>query len=139
MESLLLLKEHTSTNKSNKTNCKEIVKCCTTTGLRRLNDKIEIHHIGLKALEVNANTYVGIIVPAILGKLLEAVKLKIMLGNNYTEWKMEDLLKELLSELELREEHCRINKSESNHFTHSDRDKRKRTGRRTEHCQCLVG
>ena len=100
-----------------------------TTGLHRLNDKIEIHQRGLKALEVNANTYEGIVVPAILGKLPEAVKLQIMRENNYTEWKIEDLLKDLLSEFELREEHCRINKSESNHFTHSDKDKQKRTGK----------
>ena len=39
------------------------------TGLHRLNNKIEIHHRGLKALEVNANTYKGIVVPAIPGKL----------------------------------------------------------------------
>ena len=98
-----------------------------TTGLRRLYDKIEIHHRGLKALDVNASTYEGIVVPATLGKLPEAVKLQITRGKNYTEWKMEDLLKELLSELELREEHCTINKSESNHFTRSDKDKKKRT------------
>jgi len=43
---------------------------------------------------------------------------------------MEDggFVKELLSELELRIEHCRINKSESNHFTHSDKDKKKTIG-----------
>ena len=85
-----------------------------TTGLRRLYDKIEIHHRGLKALEVNASTYEGIVVPATLGKLPEAVKLQITRGKNYTEWKMEDLLKELLSELELREEHCTICKRINN-------------------------
>ena len=84
-----------------------------TTGLRRLNDNIEIHHRGLKALEVDVSPYEGIVVPAILGKLPEAVKLQITRGKNHTEWKMEDLLKELLSELELREEHCTISKSES--------------------------
>ena len=80
-------------------------------------------------MEVNANTCEGIVVPAIPGKLPEVVKLQIMRGNNYTEWKIEDLLKDLLSEFELREEHCRINTSESNHFTHSDKDKKKRTGK----------
>ena len=97
-----------------------------TAGLRRLYDKIEIHHRGLKALEVNASTYEGIVVPAIVGKLPEAVKLQITRGKNYTEWKMEDLLKELLSELELREEHCTMSKSESSQHTRSDRDKKKR-------------
>lgn len=39
---------------------------------------------------------------------------------------MEDLLKELLSELELREEHCTINKSESSQYSRNDKDKKKR-------------
>jgi len=54
------------------------------TGLRRLYDKIKIHHRGLKALEVDASTYKRIIVPATLGKLPEAVKLQITQGNNHT-------------------------------------------------------
>jgi len=36
------------------------------------------------------------------------------------------LLKELLSELELREEHCTISKSESSQYTRSDKDKKKK-------------
>ena len=96
-----------------------------TTGLRRLYDKIEIHRGGLKALEVTASTYKGNVVSTILGKLPEAVKLQITRGKNYTERKMEDLLKERLSELELREEHCTINKSESNHLICSHKTRRK--------------
>lgn len=42
------------------------------------------------------------------------------------ELKMEDLLKDLLSELELREEHCTISKSESSQYTRSDKDKKKK-------------
>jgi len=97
-----------------------------TTGLRRFYDKIKINHRGLKALEVDACMYEGIVVLAILGKLPEAVKLQITRGKNHTEWKMEDLLKELLSELELREEHCTISKSESSQYTRSDKDKKKK-------------
>ena len=44
--------------------------------------------------------------PAIIGKLLKGVRLQITRGKNHHEWKMEDLLKELLTELELKEEHC---------------------------------
>lgn len=36
------------------------------------------------------------------------------------------MLKELISELELREEHCTISKSESNQYTLSDKDKKKK-------------
>ena len=51
-------------------------------------------------------TYEGIVVPAIIGKLLEGVRLQITRGKNHHEWKMENLLKELLTELDLKEEHC---------------------------------
>ena len=73
-----------------------------TAGLRRLYDTIE----GLEALNVDASTYEGIVVPAIIGKLPEGVRLQITRGKNHHEWKMENLLKELLTELELKEEHC---------------------------------
>ena len=77
-----------------------------TAGLRRLYDTVEVHHQGLNAPNVNANTYEGIVVPAIIGKLPEGVRLQITCGKNHHEWKMEDLLKELLTELELKDEHC---------------------------------
>ena len=54
---------------------------------------------------MDASTYEGIVVPAIIGKLPEGARLQITRGKNHHEWKMEDLLKELLTELELREEH----------------------------------
>jgi len=74
-------------------------------GLRRLYDTIEVHHRGLEALNVDARTYEGIVVPAIIGKLPEGVRLQITRGKNHHEWKMENLLKELFTELELKEEH----------------------------------
>ena len=77
-----------------------------TGDFRRLYDAVEVQHRGLKALNVNASTYEGIVVPAIIGKLPEGVRLHITRGRNHHEWKMEDLLKELLTELELKEEHC---------------------------------
>ena len=77
-----------------------------TAGLRRLYDTVEVHHRGLKALNVESTTYEGIVAPATIGKLPEGVRLQITRGKNHHEWKMEDLLKELLTELELKEEHC---------------------------------
>ena len=77
-----------------------------TVGLRRLYDTLEVHHRGLKALNVESTTYEGLVVPAIIGKLPEGVRLQITRGKNHHEWKMEDLLRELLTELELKEEHC---------------------------------
>jgi len=76
-----------------------------TAGLRRVYDTIEVHLRGLEALNVDMSTYEGIVVPAIIGKLPEGVRLQITRGENHHEWKMENLLKELLTELELKEEH----------------------------------
>ena len=77
-----------------------------TVGLRKLYDTVEVHYRGLQALGVNASTYEGIVVPAVLGKLPEAVRLQITRGKNHEEWRMEEILRELLCELELRKEHC---------------------------------
>ena len=55
---------------------------------------------------MESTTYEGIVVPAIIGKLPEGVRLQITRGKNHHEWKMEDLLRELLTRLELKEEHC---------------------------------
>ena len=74
------------------------------SGLRRLYDSVEVHHRGLQALGVDAATYEGIVVPAILNKVPEATRLQITRGKNHEEWKMEEMLTELLCELELREE-----------------------------------
>ena len=80
-----------------------------TVGLRKLYDTVEVHYRGLQALGVNASTYEGIVVPAVLGKLPEAVRLQITRGKNHEEWRMDEMLGELLCELELREEHCHRN------------------------------
>ena len=77
-----------------------------TTGLPKLYDTAEVHHRGPQALGVKANTYEGIVVPSILSKLLETVRLQITRGKSYEQWTLE----ELLCELELREEHCMRNK-----------------------------
>ena len=77
-----------------------------TVGLRKLHDIVEVHHRSLQALGVNASTYEGIVVPSILTKLPETVRLQITRGKKNEEWKMEEMLNELLCELKLREEHC---------------------------------
>ncbi|CAB4035316.1 E3 ubiquitin- ligase DZIP3 [Paramuricea clavata] len=72
---------------------------------RTLYDATETHHRGLKALNVEQESYSSIVVPAIIDKLPETVRLSITRGKKHDEWNMDDLLSELLSELELREEH----------------------------------
>ena len=61
----------------------------------------ETHHRGLKALNVEQESYSSIVVPAIIDKLPETVRLSITRGKKHDQWNMDDLL----SELELREEH----------------------------------
>ena len=72
--------------------------------LRRLYDTIGVYHRGLGSHTMDASTYEGNVVPAIIGKLPEGMWLQITRGKNHHEWKLEDLLKELLTELELKEE-----------------------------------
>ena len=77
-----------------------------TVGLRKLYHTVEVHYRGLQGLRVDASSYEGIVVPAILGKLPEAIRLQVTRGKNHEEWKLEEMLRELLCELELRKEHC---------------------------------
>ena len=76
-----------------------------TAKLRKLHDTVETHHRGLQALNVEPSTYSVIVVPAIIEKLPESVRLTITRGKKTNEWSMDELLRELLTEVELREEH----------------------------------
>jgi len=66
-----------------------------TAGLQMLYDTIKVHHQGLEALNVDASTYEGIVVPAIVGKLSVGVRLQITRGKNHHKWEMEILLMKL--------------------------------------------
>ncbi len=73
--------------------------------LRRMCDGVETHYRGLEALGIEQATYSAIVVPAILDRLPESVRLTITRGTDFHEWSMEDLLTPLKHEVELREEH----------------------------------
>ena len=80
-----------------------------TAKLRKLHDIVETHHRGLQPLKVEPTTYSAIVVLAIVEKLPESVRLAITRGKKLsTKWSMEELLKELLTEVELREEHSYV-------------------------------
>ena len=70
--------------------------------MRALYDTVETHHRGLSALGVDENTYSGIVVPTLLEKIPDAVRLTITRGKDYLKWTVNDLLKALLAEVELR-------------------------------------
>jgi hypothetical protein len=73
--------------------------------LRRMCDSVETHYRGLEALGIEQSTYSAIVVPAILDRLPESVRLTITRGTDFHEWNMEELLTPLKEEVELREEH----------------------------------
>ena len=74
--------------------------------LRKFHDEIEVNHRALRSLGVDQATYSCVIVPALLKKLPEQIKLLITRGrDNYEDWDMDTFLKMLLQEIELREVH----------------------------------
>ncbi|XP_032218797.1 uncharacterized protein LOC116601971 [Nematostella vectensis] len=85
------------------------------TRLRRFYDVAETHFRGLEALNVNETSYSGIVVPALLQKLLNSFRLTTTRGyQNFMSWSMERLLAEIRAEVELREEHKPISSEASN-------------------------
>ena len=73
--------------------------------LRELNDFIETHYRALEALKVDEETYSEIVVPVLLDKIPEGVRLAMTRSSktSYQEWTIEEMLEALREELELRE------------------------------------
>ena len=65
------------------------------------SNAITVH--GLVALNVDEMTYTSIVVPALLEKLPESVRLAMTRGEDFKNWKMKELLKQFLVELEFRQ------------------------------------
>eukprot|EP00795_Rhopilema_esculentum_P008170 gene8170-biopygen9285 len=77
--------------------------------MRELYDTIETHHRGLKALGVDETSYSNIVVPVLMDKVPEAVRLNMIRGSkNHQEWDMEEMLVAFREELEIREQHVSI-------------------------------
>ena len=73
---------------------------------------MDVHVRALKALEIDSVLHSSIVVPALMKKLLENIKLVITRGNEECEdWKVKQFLQALLKEVELRE----IHSSRNNH------------------------
>ena len=73
--------------------------------LRRLCDRVETRYRGFEVLGVDKDTYSSIVVPVILDRLPESVRLIVTRGKNFHEWTIEDLLVPLKNKVALREEH----------------------------------
>ena len=75
-----------------------------TERLRTLYDLTETHYRGLTALEIDQETYSCVIVPKLLEKIPAGVRLNMTRGSeDYEDLNLENLLKALLKEIELRE------------------------------------
>lgn len=85
-------------------NLQGVYKERETGRLRALYNKIECHYRGLVALKVGEATYSSIVVPSLLEKLPESVRLTITRGADFKNWTMTVLLDQFRVELELREE-----------------------------------
>ena len=68
-------------------------------------DFVETKYRALQALNVDERTYSEIVVPMLLERIPDSVRLTITRGKQYLEWTLKDLLDSLLTEVELREDH----------------------------------
>ena len=76
-----------------------------TARLRGLYDFVETKYRALQALNVDERTYSEIVVPMLLERIPDSIRLTITLGKQYLEWTLKDLLDSLLTEVELQEDH----------------------------------
>lgn len=86
-------------------NVQAVYSARDSSRLRALFDIIETHYRGLQALGVDESSFSDIVVPSLLEKIPEAVRLTITRGKAHTEWSTKDLLIALEKEVELREEY----------------------------------
>ena len=90
--------------------------------LRELLDFIETHYRGLEAMGVDEDSYSTIVVPVLLDKIPEAVKLNMIRSTNCRqEWTLEEMLRAFGDEVEVREQHTSFFKSNSNSASTKER------------------
>ncbi|XP_046864814.1 uncharacterized protein LOC124459413 [Xenia sp. Carnegie-2017] len=83
-------------------NLKPVYNENDTTRLRKFFDAVETSYRGLEALGVKEETYCEIVVPNLLTKIPNSLKLTITRGRDYLEWGMKDFVDALQAEVELR-------------------------------------
>ena len=91
------------------------------TRLRTLQDQIEIHYRGLDAIGVDKNSYSSIVVPILMEKVPEAIRYNMVRfeDKSHLEWTLDEFIRALEKELEVRESHVPIFKQQS----HGERPK----------------
>ena len=73
--------------------------------LRGLYDFVEAKYRALQPLNVDERTYSEIVVPMLLERIPDSIRLTITREKQYLEWTLKDLLDSLMTEVELREDH----------------------------------
>ncbi len=81
--------------------------------LRSFHDKAETHFRGLESLSVDTETYSAIVVPVLLEKIPQSVRLNMVRSSekNQLDWDLRDFLDTLMKELEIRETHAPLIKA----------------------------
>lgn len=74
-----------------------------TGRLRKLYDEIEVQIRGLQSMGILADLYGTLLVPILLSKLPDDVKLEMSCRVENGKWKLDDLLKKLIDEITARE------------------------------------
>lgn len=78
----------------------------TWQGFESFYDLVETKYRALQALEVEEGVYSAIVVPMLLEKIRNTLRLTITRGQNYLDWALGDMLNALLIQVELREDQC---------------------------------
>ena len=85
---------------------------CSTSersnSLRSAYDKISVHIRGLSSLGVASDQYGGLLVPVIMSKLPNEVRVRIARETKSTVWKIEELMDVITREVESREVRERV-------------------------------
>eukprot|EP00794_Sanderia_malayensis_P004910 gene4910-biopygen3985 len=76
------------------------------TRLRNLHDDLETHFHGLEAMGAEKETHSSVVIPVVMEKIPESIRNSmIRFGGDYLNWNLDELLKALAKELEIREIH----------------------------------
>ena len=86
-------------------NTRPVFNESNTARLRGFYDLVEAKYRALQALDVDERTYSEIVIPMLLERIPDSIRLTITRGKQYLEWTLKDLLDSLLTEVELQEDH----------------------------------
>ena len=71
--------------------------------LRRLYDKMMVHIRGLKSLGIETTQYGSVLIPVLMSKLPDGVRLRVARENREETWEINHLMSTILIEVEARE------------------------------------